>query len=374
MFLEKQKCCERTANTDEERGHYGQRIGRLAVFFPEYNSGGGGIANAGASGTASEDKHDDDLKRRAEGGDPTAQVTLAIFYQSDDYPDHDDEKAVYWFKQAANNKSDAHDKDVALAQAQLGYAYLSGRGVHRDRNLGMIWLKKGARNGNKGAAYHLAEAYLDDDSSFGQRVVGLYWAVLAMDNGSEDAKTLIEGMGLDSWARSNARAIVDAANDAFARGDHEYKIMGFTVAAVLGNSEVAYYNLGFGYENGEGVPTDFDKALAMYEKAYEIKPEKLNREAVQRLRKITGKNASDTSFVDKDRESKNNFKNAMWTLSDSPLPFLLLAVGVILLVIWLGGLLFNLNQWLFLVLGIACFVVRHYIKKVGKQAKAEAGK
>lgn len=304
-------------------------------------------------------------------------MTLAIFYQSDDYPDHDDEKAVYWFKQAATNKNDAHNADVALAQAHLGYAYLSGRGVQRDRNLGMIWLKKGARNGNKEAAYHLAEAYLDDDSSFGQRVVGLYWAVLAMDNGSEDAKTLIEGMGLDSWARSNARTILDVANgisDQGDQGDHESKIVGLTVAAVLGNSWVAYHNLGFMYENGEGVPTDFDKALAMYEKAYEIQPMKENRKDVQRLRKITGKNASDTSFVDKDRESKNNFKDAMWTLSDSPLPFLLLAVGVILLVIWLGGLLFNLNQWLFLVLGIACFVVRHYIKKVGKQAKAEAGK
>lgn len=334
----------------------------------------------------SKDNDLDDLNRKAEGGDPTAQVTLAIYYQNGSLLPRDKEKAVYWLKQAANNKSDAHNADVALAQTLLGFAYLNGEGVPCDAHLGTIWMKRGARNGNAKAAYVIAKDYLEkncysEDDQFNNRMIGLYWAVLAMDNGSEDAKTLIEGDGLDSWARSNVHDILNLAigsselhRDSGDDKEKEVAIMAYTVAAVVGNSDVAYHNLGFAYENGDGVPTDFDKALAMYEKAYEIKPDKLDRQAVQRLRKITGKNASDTSFIDKNRESKNNFKNVMWTLNDSPLPFLLLVATVILLVMWLGGLLFNTNQWLFLVLGVVCFVARHYIKKVGKQAKAESGR
>jgi len=65
------------------------------------------------------------LKKRAEAGDPKAQVQLGTAYASGDGVTEDDAEAVKWFGKAA-------DQGDAAGEYFLGEMYATGRGVPMD--------------------------------------------------------------------------------------------------------------------------------------------------------------------------------------------------------------------------------------------------
>src|SRR3990167_3894460 len=65
----------------------------------------------------------------------------------------DNEKAFYYFKQAAN------DGDP-LAQNELAYLYAAGKGTSRDYAQALIWYQKAADHDLASAQYNLGLMYL----------------------------------------------------------------------------------------------------------------------------------------------------------------------------------------------------------------------
>lgn len=77
------------------------------------------------------------LIQAADGGDPEAQVDLAlIFHESKKF-----EGCVYWLQLAEK-------KDYPPAMRWLGSCYIKGEGIEKDENMGIMWLAKAAAFGD----------------------------------------------------------------------------------------------------------------------------------------------------------------------------------------------------------------------------------
>lgn len=85
-----------------------------------------------------------DLLCRADRGDVEAQNDLALHFFEQALPCG----AVYWLQQAARNGD-------ADAMHWLGRCHLEGKGLDRDRNLGLMWLARSAA-----AGHHISDLLL----------------------------------------------------------------------------------------------------------------------------------------------------------------------------------------------------------------------
>ena len=113
---------------------------------------------------------------KASKGDEGAQLLLAYFYQKGENAPRDLNKAIQWYKKAAEkgnviaqyNLGDIYDskKDFttaaswyemaanqgdAAAQLNLGLSYYSGEGVEKNLNKALEWFEKAAKQGDKDA-------------------------------------------------------------------------------------------------------------------------------------------------------------------------------------------------------------------------------
>lgn len=91
----------------------------------------------------------DDYLERAEKGEPFAQCCCGSMYESS----KDMEKAIYWFKKAA-------DQGHTLSYYRLGLIYLEGRGgIEKNLDLAEEYMTCGAEGENDSAQYQLAMLY-----------------------------------------------------------------------------------------------------------------------------------------------------------------------------------------------------------------------
>lgn len=84
-----------------------------------------------------------DLTKKAEQGDPMAQVMLGSRYhfgQTKEDLEKDYAKALYWYKKSA-------EQGNAIAHYQLGNMYQFGRGVEKDGKKAFEWHLKAAELG-----------------------------------------------------------------------------------------------------------------------------------------------------------------------------------------------------------------------------------
>ena len=93
----------------------------------------------------------EDVRRKAENGNPIAQVTLGRMYANGTSLAKDDTQAVAWFRKAAESGN-------ADAQYELALMYETGRGVTKDGSQAVEWYQKAAGQGHQDAAKRLAEA------------------------------------------------------------------------------------------------------------------------------------------------------------------------------------------------------------------------
>jgi uncharacterized protein len=92
------------------------------------------------------------LKKRAEAGDPKAQVQLGAAYASGDGVTEDDAEAVKWFRKAA-------EKGDAAGEYSLGEMYLTDRGVSADLAEAVKWMRRAAEHGDARGEFNLAVMY-----------------------------------------------------------------------------------------------------------------------------------------------------------------------------------------------------------------------
>jgi TPR repeat protein len=92
------------------------------------------------------------LKKKAEAGDPKAQVQLGLAYASGDGVAEDDAESVKWFRLAA-------ERGNAAGEYSLGEMYLTGRGVSADLTKAMNWMRRAAEHGDARGEFNLAVMY-----------------------------------------------------------------------------------------------------------------------------------------------------------------------------------------------------------------------
>lgn len=73
----------------------------------------------------------------ADDGDAIAQTDLALFFLAQ----NSSKSAIYWLEAAVR-------QEYSNAMHYLGHCYLTGKGVTKDANLGLMWLSKAAVGGH----------------------------------------------------------------------------------------------------------------------------------------------------------------------------------------------------------------------------------
>jgi len=91
----------------------------------------------------------DELKAKAEAGDPNSESQLGLRYANGQGVAKDEVEAVKWLRKAA-------EQNVAQAQTNLGFCYESGQGVVKDEVEGYRWFLLAAAQGDEDAKTNMA--------------------------------------------------------------------------------------------------------------------------------------------------------------------------------------------------------------------------
>lgn len=120
-----------------------------------------------------------DTLQLAKQGDPEAQFSLGLLYDTGGRDEQNPEQAVYWFKKAAH-------AGVAGACLYLGMKYEFGAGISQDRKKAYHWYEQAALQGWPQAAFMLGSLYLR--SSPADQVRGCTWLGIAAEQGYPGAE------------------------------------------------------------------------------------------------------------------------------------------------------------------------------------------
>jgi TPR repeat protein len=215
----------------------------------------------------------------------TTIVALAVTFALADYESGQAAYEAGDYQAALRQWLPLAEQDDLEVQLRVGRLYLEGRGVNKDVETGMhwirhaaeqghaesqgllgflaamrgnleeaiIWLRRAAAQGEAGSQYLLAEAYAQGRGVEQDDAEALKWFREAAGQGVVQARAILRGMqarGLDTGGDfpGSIGSLSEAAND----GDRE-----------------AQYELGMSYLNGEGVPQEIDTALGWFELAAE---------------------------------------------------------------------------------------------------------
>ena len=120
-----------------------------------------------------------DTLQLAKQGDPEAQFSLGLLYDTGGRGKRNPAQAVYWFKKAAA-------AGVAGACLYLGMKYEFGAGVTQNRKKAYRWYEQAALQGWPQAAFMLGSLYLR--SSPADQVRGCTWLGIAAEQGYPGAE------------------------------------------------------------------------------------------------------------------------------------------------------------------------------------------
>jgi TPR repeat protein len=227
-----------------------------------------------------------ELRKRAEAGDPKAQVELGIAYASGDGVTGDDAEAVKWFRKAAE-KGDASgeyslaemlllgrgaSQDLAEAikwmrraaeqgdargQANLAVLYAQGQGVGKDENEAAKWMRRAADQGLSAGQFGLGSMYDHGKGVPKSEKEALNWYRKAADQGDGPARNnlaFLLATSSDPQIHDPKAAVLIAQKLLEAEPDNP---------SYLDTTATAYF------ENGQAM-----KAAEMERKALALKPDK----------------------------------------------------------------------------------------------------
>lgn len=222
----------------------------------------------------------DELRKKAEAGDATAQFNLGLMYAIGDGVPPDMTEAVKWFRKSA-------EQGNAIAQSTLGERYAFGDGVPKDSAEAVKWYRKSADQGDASAQFSLGVMYAKGEGVAKDSAEAVRWHRKAADQGAASAQYVLgwmydkgEGVTKDSaeavkWYRKAADqgsvsaqfnlGLVHYQGEGVAKDSAE-AVRWFRMAADQGNAD-AQFGLGVIYANGEGVVKDSAEAVKWYRKA-----------------------------------------------------------------------------------------------------------
>lgn len=179
----------------------------------------------------------------------------------------------------------------ANAQYLIGATYLTGRGeVKQDKEKGIYWITKSAKNGNSDAQFTLGLLYEKEEIKPGGMKKAVMWYKKAVEQGSTEAQehlaTLYDfGIGVPKDEIKAVQLLELAASKGSASAQSQLAMKyenGETVTkninkaielykkAVENGDISAYHSLGSIYEIGTGVKQDLERAFLLYKKGAEL--------------------------------------------------------------------------------------------------------
>lgn len=179
----------------------------------------------------------DKLIAQAESGDVNSQVILANKYFNGEGLKQDKKEAVKWYRLAA-------DRGHAGAQTAMGIFYSGAHGLFEPNiEIAFQYFMKAANQGDATAQWRIGDIYLYQNNL----VEAEKWLTMSLNNGEQSA-------------------IIGLADVNMRQGRKEEAVKLLTKSASLGNP-LAMNNLGFCYQNGQGVHMDKEIAVYWYQKA-----------------------------------------------------------------------------------------------------------
>ena len=175
----------------------------------------------------------------AQRGNVDGIITFAIMLQQGIGTDEADPATAYRiFENTARNYGDQR------AYCQLGIACLQGNGCPEDEALGKAYLDTAANMGNVLAMHTLGLCYLNGYGCVPDTNAAIAWLERAADNEKIES--------------------INALGDVYeAKGDFKNAVLYYEKAVAMGSLE-GYCNLGYCYEQGQGVVLNSQKAYEHY--------------------------------------------------------------------------------------------------------------
>ena len=172
------------------------------------------------------------------------------------------EKSIFWFRKAAG-------KGHILSQFELGNSYKKGRGVPKDEKQAVEWYRRAAEKGHAPAQFKLTKLAAEKGHPEAQYDLG--WAYIIGKGVPKD-----KAKAVDWYRRAAEQGHADAqnrlggfyANGIVVAADPAQAIEWHRKAAEAGH-DVAQYDLGMAYETGTGVAADLAQAVFWYRRAAE---------------------------------------------------------------------------------------------------------
>tara|TARA_Y100001936_G_scaffold55005_1_gene53853 strand:- start:2206 stop:3153 length:948 start_codon:yes stop_codon:yes gene_type:complete len=226
----------------------------------------------------------------AKKGFSKAQYNLGVMYDKGKGVDKNIKKAKKWFQFAAEQ---GHDK----AQYNLGLIYGKGKGIEKDYSKAFKWLSLAADQGNGKAQTNLGWMYETGKGMKKDFKKAAYWYQLASDQGFAKAKEKLnlllsqnkeklhqatnDSKSLISLKEKSSQEITDFPKASPSLGaeinqnpDENAKEMVTPTEAEMGEQQnlhlikkteaQVHFGLGVRFENGQGVPQDYNEAIRWY--------------------------------------------------------------------------------------------------------------
>ncbi len=147
----------------------------------------GGVAANDSPGAASRDfvGSAEELRTRAEAGDPWAQLNLgAAFDRGMAGLPLDPVRAVAWYRRAA-------EAGLAEAQFNLAHSLVTGSGTRRDTAAGLRWMLRAAAQNLPSAQYLAGVMHAEGLGTAPDVAQAIIWLERASGNGNQDAARLL---------------------------------------------------------------------------------------------------------------------------------------------------------------------------------------
>lgn len=203
-------------------------------------------------------------RKAADQGDMSAQASLGYLYFDGKGLTQDYSQAVYWFRKAA-------DQGEPDAMFNLAFCYYRGNGVSQDYKQAAYWYEKAAEEGHMDAQARIAGMYSDGEGVSEDHVKAVKWYTLAAEQGHFLSQNRLiiyytEGTHISRdytkaayWCAKLSEYVVDA---------DENIIKAVTYDIFIANAQC---QLGYFYENGLGVPQNYEQAIALYWQSIETR-------------------------------------------------------------------------------------------------------
>ncbi|MCR5600980.1 MAG: sel1 repeat family protein [Ruminococcus sp.] len=221
-----------------------------------------------------------DIMKNAQDGDLKSQFRLGNMYLHGTGIEHSPEKAIQWFKKAA-------EKDYPPALYNLAYCYQHGIGVPVDRITAAVYYKKAADNGDLDALNNLAGCCMRGEGTVRDQNIAAKYYKKAAESGHAKAQynygeCCFKGMGIAKNLSEAVHWYKSSAEQGDPDGQYSYgwclrdgigtaqdpitaKEM-FELAAAQRHAP-AQKALGYCYVNGTGTAKNFAVAAEQFAKA-----------------------------------------------------------------------------------------------------------